>query len=113
LISLRDLARKVHEETGHHPTKLTGMLSKNLPAEVVVRRLVLPATETEITDTKSGFDVMFREKRLDLTVEHLVAVNPQWHDLIGRDVIKMAEARLEFYRRLLVTKTNLTGVPRV
>ena len=102
--ALLDLVGRIKLETTHPPSGLVAVLSAGDPAQTAVRKLVLPNNRSGAYDTRSGFDAMVEHERLDLTVEHLIVQNPQWHDLVGRDAVRMAEARLELYGKELAEK---------
>lgn len=45
-----------------------------------------------------GYTALYLRKRLDLTVEALVAENTRWHSLFTADEIERAKRRLREYR---------------
>ena len=51
------------------------------------------------THATSGFTKLWVNKRLDLTVESLVANNEKWHPLFTKDDIKKANETLEKYKQ--------------
>ena len=72
---------------GYHPTIFLGMVHEHGSVETA-RRLL--ATEFE----QYGFERLWTEGRLDLTVEALVLREP-WRSLFALDTLAEAERRLE------------------
>jgi len=46
-------------------------------------------------EISEGFIELWKNKRLDLTMEAMICENPKWHKLFSREELKIAKKRLE------------------
>lgn len=85
-----DIYRRAERDLNSRPTLFLQMLHKDRGV-LTAKKLINAATVSE------GYTRLFEEKRLDLTVEAVVADNPEWHPLFLPEEVERARKRLTKY----------------
>ncbi len=85
-----DIYRRAKDETGYRPT---------IFLDLVTTRGGLQTAKTLINSSRpsDGYTRLYELKRLDLTVEAVVADHPEWHSLFTDEELGKARARLKAY----------------
>ena len=85
MIEIYDRAK---EECNYNATRFLQMVNE-MGGYEAAKKLI---NSKEISE---GFIELWKNKRLDLTMEAMICENPKWHKLFSREELKIAKKRLE------------------